>query len=791
MHLTFYKSKIVVIFLLPLLLAMITSCSVTKRTSVKNYPQNKPFVYDSKINLIGDIAKDEKNRLSYELINYWDDSLKVKKSQQFGFLYKIKSPPVFDSNNINRSVTLMNAYLNSQGYYYAVFTNSLHIDTVKDQLQAKIYMNIQIGKNIKIDSVSFTMGDSNLQKLTMDHISTAFLKKGKPYTKQIINSEFDRLVGIYRENGYFKFTREDIYALVDTTKTSLLQLTLDPFKQAEIIAEAARLRKINPTWDINVLKKNNDDSSRLAKFHIGNIYYYPETKLSDVTDSLPHQNGFIESSFEQFTMRYKKGLFKVRPLKEHTYLPKGSLYNETNYFKSINALSRIGAWQQVDAKPIISGKDSLDIYFFLIPAVKYSYNVDLEASLNTAVIGLGNLWGISTNFGFFNKNVWKSAVQSVTTFRTGVELNLFRGSTDNTLQTFLVNLGHTYIFPKMIQPFKGWRALEKLEDKKSLFSINASYVDRKDFYLQRSLITNWGYEWTKNKKVWFYKPINVEIYLIDTLEGLRKLFITNPFLKSSFNSGKVISQTLAVTKNYTDKNNPYKSHYLRLGFEEAGTLIGLLGNVKDKFYRFFKVEAEYRQLVKMNKSELAYRVLTGIGYNYGKDSIQDITLPIFKQFSAGGPNSMRAWGLRQLGLGSSTLSDSDTTSNSYRDRFGDMRFEANVEYRFPLTTLAGVKIASAMYADIGNIWNIKNNPIDRAGTFDFSKFGKDLAIDIGTGIRVDFSFFLIRLDLAYRVKDPARQYNNGWMQGFSWYENRPNGLKVPNFALQLGIGLPF
>ena len=791
MHLTFHKLNIVVIFVLSLLLAMFSSCSVTKRTSVKNYPKNKPFVYDSKINLIGDIDKDEKNRLSYELNNYWDDSLKVKKSQQFGFLYKIKNPQLFDSNNINRSVTLMNAYLNSMGYYYAVFTSASHIDTLKDQLQTRINMNILLGKNIKIDSVSYNMEDSNLQKLTLDHLSTALLKKGKPYTKQIINSEFDRLVGVFRENGYFKFTREDIYALVDTTKTALLQLSLDPFKQAEIIAEAARLRKINPTWDINVLKKYSTDSFKLAQFHIGKIYYYPETKLSDVTDSLPFQTGFSEETFDQYTLRYKKGLFNFRPLKEHTNLPKGSLYNETNYFKSINALGRIGSWQQVDAKPIIRGRDSLDIYFFLTPAAKYAYNVDLEASLNTANFGFGNLWGISTNVGFFNKNVWRSAVQSVTTFRTGVELNLFRGPTDNTLQTFLVNVGHTYIFPNMIQPFKGWKALDKLEDKKSLFSINASYVDRKDYYLQRSLISNWGYEWTKNKKIWFYKPINVEIYLIDTLEGLRQLFITNPFLKSSFNSGKVISQTLAVTKNYTDKNNPNKSHYLRLGFEEAGAIIGLLGNVKDKFYRFFKVEAEYRQLINMKKSALAYRFLTGIGYNYGKDPIQDITLPIFKQFSSGGPNSMRAWGLRQLGLGSSTISDADTTSNSYRDRFGDMRFEANVEYRFPLTTLAGVRIASALYADIGNIWNIKNNPIDPAGTFDFSKFGKDLAIAFGTGIRVDFSFFLIRLDLAYRVKDPARQYNNGWMQGFSWNENRLNGLKVPNYAFQLGIGLPF
>jgi hypothetical protein len=69
--------------------------------------------------------------------------------------------------------------------------------------------------------------------------------------------------------------------------------------------------------------------------------------------------------------------------------------------------------------------------------------------------------------------------------------------------------------------------------------------------------------------------------------------------------------------------------------------------------------------------------------------------------------------------------------------------------------------------------------------------GKDLAIAMGTGLRFDFTFFLIRLDAAYKVKDPARQYNNGWMNSFALKETRANGLQVDNFALQLGIGLPF
>ncbi len=777
-----------------MLLAIMSSCSVSNRTFVRNFPINKAFVYENKVTLKGDLTKDEKIRLTTELDNYWDDSLKVRKIQQFGIIYKIKNPPVFDSGNIARSINSMNAYLNSQGYYYASFTDSVRIDTVKDQVRAHIAMTIAAGKNISIDSVSYQMGDTTLQKITLAEQKNTLLKKGTPYTKGLISSELDRLVGLYRHNGYYRFTRDDIYAEADTTDPRLLQLTLDPFKQAQIIADAARVRRENPTWDITIFKRPTYDSSRLVQYHIGHIYYYPETKITDITDSVSKQTGFQEFNRRNLTMRYRKGMFTYRPLREHTYLKNADLYDENNYFKSINTLGQIGTWQQVDGRLEPRGQDSLDLYFYLVPAIKQNFTVDLEGSRNTADIGIGNLWGISTNFAYNNKNVWKSAIQSLATFRTGVELNLFTSSNDQLVQTFLLNLGHTYVFPKLVQPFTNWRALNRLDNKRTLFSINGSYVDRRDYYKLRSLVTSWGYEWRKGNHVWLYKPLNIELYSIDTLTGLRDLFKNNPFLRTSFNSGKVISQTLSLIKNYKSVNNPDKSHYVRLGIEEAGGLIGLLGKLSSSIYRYVKVEAEYRQSIKMQnrKTELAYRAYAGVGYNYGTDTLRDKTLPFFKQFSAGGPYSMRAWGLRQLGLGSSLQSEQiDTTGSNYHDRFGDMQLEANIEYRFPLATIAGVKLSSALFADIGNVWNVRKNNIDPSAQFAFKNLFKDIAIGVGSGVRIDFSYFLIRFDFAYKLKDPARQYNNGWADTFQWFENRSNGLKVSNVAFQLGIGLPF
>jgi outer membrane protein assembly factor BamA len=271
---------------------------------------------------------------------------------------------------------------------------------------------------------------------------------------------------------------------------------------------------------------------------------------------------------------------------------------------------------------------------------------------------------------------------------------------------------------------------------------------------------------------------------------LDSLLISNPFLQTSFNEGRVFGQTLTVFKTIVSPRNPNKSHFIRLGLEESGSLFALFNANASQIYRFIKTEGEYRQTIKYDKNSLAFRAFAGVGYNYGTDPRIGNTLPFFKQFFAGGPNSMRAWRLRQIGLGGSIQSDTISNSN-YRDRFGDMQLEFNLEYRFRLTSIGGFKIESAVFTDIGNIWSIKNIPGDPEARFSLKRLGQDLAVDVGAGLRFDFTYFLIRLDAAYKVKDPARPYNNGWMNSIAFTEKRPNGLTVENFALQLGIGLPF
>jgi len=61
-----------------------------------------------------------------------------------------------------------------------------------------------------------------------------------------------------------------------------------------------------------------------------------------------------------------------------------------------------------------------------------------------------------------------------------------------------------------------------------------------------------------------------------------------------------------------------------------------------------------------------------------------------KQFYIGGANSVRAFDARSLGPGSYKTPDS-LAANSFVDQAGDIKLEANIEYRFPIVSIIRVR----------------------------------------------------------------------------------------------------
>ena len=242
----------------------------------------------------------------------------------------------------------------------------------------------------------------------------------------------------------------------------------------------------------------------------------------------------------------------------------------------------------------------------------------------------------------------------------------------------------------------------------------------------------------------------------------------------------IVSQTLVYKILLTNRT---KQSAFKVGFEESGGLLGLIKSVDENngLYRYVRMDMDFRHFINYKKSSWAFRVYGGMGVPFGKESSgkTETSLPYVRSFFAGGPSSMRAWQVRRLGPGSNKYFD----TTGY-DRFGDIQLESNIEYRFNLGTVWGVKLKSAVFSDMGNVWfkEKQEDPKLAGSEFDISRLYKDIAVGAGTSIRLDFSYFLIRLDYAYRIKNPVySDINAGWF----------HDIRLLTGQLQLGINYPF
>ncbi|HEX4850151.1 MAG TPA: hypothetical protein VFV08_05050, partial [Puia sp.] len=192
-------------FVLIILLLSLFACRVPK-----NVQPNKPFVYRSSIKVISDLPNDEKQDLTIRLQNQLDDSLQARTTNIF-FYQKLSNPAVFDTMNVTRSTVFMYALLNSLGYYAPVIKDTVITKTVEfsnkpDQKRVTINFIVTPGKRLTYDSIGIDLQSPELQKLAIQAMDQSLLKKGSPYSKQVLSLELGRLVDTFRNNGYYRFS---------------------------------------------------------------------------------------------------------------------------------------------------------------------------------------------------------------------------------------------------------------------------------------------------------------------------------------------------------------------------------------------------------------------------------------------------------------------------------------------------------------------------------------------------------------------------------------------------------
>ncbi len=798
-----YRFPVAILFLV----GSISSCTV-----VKKYRPYKPFVFENKINIVGKSGIDEKSALKDRLLSQIEDSVKPK-VKYFLFLHrKIVGPAVFDSNYVKQSLVNMRNLIITNGYFRGkVSADWSEIDTVEhrgklDQYRLTVEYTVDPGKNFKIDTVSYAFIDSNLQRLAEQSQKKSELRKNMPYSQDKIDAELDRLIDYFRDNGYYKITRDVLFAQVDTVNITLIDPTADPFEQIRLQVEAQKKLQ-NPTINIAIRQKPSRDSSGTQPFHIGSVSILPE----ESPDQIFNIESFQKIVYNNYSIYYRYHLFDPAFLVNRVTLKPGNLYRLEDYNKTLTNFNRIEAWQSVNilSRQKDTTDPTVDFYIRMVPARKYFFSVDFEGSsfLNygqNLLYYTGNK-GLALNFQLKNRNLGKKAIQLENTLRTGIEFTNFKQ-----ILSSEISLSNRLVFPWLITPFK-IRNNSNLINPRTYINLDGAYIDRFNYYKINSFNAFMGYEWlSKNNTSWQIRFPNIEITrLYDINSGFEVLLRDYPLLRYSYNNGLIIGASTTYSKRLNSRN-PANANIIRIYGEWSGLLIGAVfsgltakNKPLDQLYRYAKTSVDFRHYVTRKKSSWVYRLFAGYGFAFDtKSTGANISLPFFKQFFAGGPNSMRGWQLRKLGPGSSIFYDTlrlrtvnpnpppATIEKKYDDRYADLQLEGNIEYRFDLFPLYGYWLRAALFTDMGNIWLRKatQNTSLKYGEFNVSRLYQDIALDGGTGLRLDFKFFLLRFDLAWRLKDPlyaSDSYNKS--QNAGWFIKQ--NMNSPTF--QFGIGYPF
>ena len=183
------------------------------------------------------------------------------------------------------------------------------------------------------------------------------------------------------------------------------------------------------------------------------------------------------------------------------------------------------------------------------------------------------------------------------------------------------------------------------------------------------------------------------------------------------------------------------------------------------FSQYIKTEFEYIKHFEIGRQKIiALRGFAGIAIPYGNSE----SIPFSRSYFAGGSNDNRAWKSYGLGPGS-VASINDFNEANFKLAF-------NAEFRFNL--VGGFN--GALFVDAGNIWNALDNVKDEKAKFDSFKSLADIAVGSGFGVRYDFNFFVVRLDLGFKTYNPA-ELEKKWFRDYNF----------GNSVLNIGINYPF
>jgi len=702
----------------------------------------------------------------------------------------VERPVLLDTAIVPRSIQNMKSYLFNQGYFYARIKDTF---TIKHK-KARVKYTITMGNNFLINKINYDVDDSGIIALLRATAGVSGLQKDKQFTYSLLEDERSRITSLIRDNGYFKFTQENLTFRIDTFDKTLFKDVESPFENAvNFMKEVKHNRK--QTIDIDVVIRRVDDSTAYKKYTIGSVTIYPDyANAADLKSTT-----MTEENIDSVQFKYHDEYVHPKVLYEHIYLSPGNLYSQADYSKTYTKLNELGIFQyvRINAQENRKNKGTIDYTVLLNKSRKHDFSINPEVSTGSTY-SLGSSIGLN----FRDKNFMHGANLLTIGVSGGIEYIYDAASANNFLNRYSLltkyyGLNASVDFPKFLAPIAS-----SLFDNSSLphtiIGGGENVLERVNYFTLVNTSANFSYSWHQTQTItWTLSPAFMNIIRLPyASDSFKDVLSTNEYLRNSYKQNFIEGENLSFTYDNVNKKHGVNYSYLKLGIEEAGALLGVvdtLGFALNHLYNFnfaqyTKFDFDARHYFTLPHSVVAMHFSGGVGLPYG----QSTTLPYIKQYFAGGPYSLRGWPIRTLGPGSYY---DPATANSINqiDRTGDVKLEFNTEYRFPITPLfaGAVKMNGAFFMDAGNIWLAKKDEANYpGGDFQLSTLGQDIAMDIGAGARFDIASFLtVRIDAGIPVKKPYVLTNDGWV--FSQIDFYNSTWRSQNIVGVFTIGYPF
>ncbi len=677
------------------------------------------------------------------------DSLGIKPS----FIQFLKSPnPTFNPVWLATNTAQIQRYYRENGFLKA------HIQSKIDTIGQLVNVTFAIDEGVasyftKQDSISVD------NPILAEHVAS-YLKENsviRPMGRlqlSLLKKEKEQLSHHLRNEGYYYFSPDAVGIRLNDVKDSTLQ-------------------RISLYYKIPEFKNHLGIANYDRLYRIG----LPEFSISD-----PYGNPAVHPPL--------KGLSKLINLKED------DLYSVDLFNQSLKNIYLTDQFKTVSIR-FDTTRTRLFPKIELFQNEKYNFSSELGGSVFRGIPG-----PFLTN-SFKVRRLFSSLDYFDFSTRIGYEAQSGFINTTDTRNNLELNVAASINFPTLYLPKTIISKLGSYYGAKTSVGVGFDFINRPEY--QRTNVNLFQrYTWQKSEYSFFTFSL-INLNLLNTIypetatsdafrSYLEELKNKGNNLYRSFNPSFVSSISFQyVYRDLLPSNELKNGKIFQIGLESGGTTLNLLPNHKFsfvtdvlnsgqdiQFYRFLRFNLDYRKykmLGRNQKSQIAFKLAGGVAYAYGDEN--GYQLPYEKNFFIGGPSSVRAWKPRRLGPGSYV------SPSNLVEQPGSILLESSLEYRFKLFPLFG-QMNGAFFVDAGNVWNMAQGNTDPSTQFHLSDFYNQIAVGTGFGLRWDFDFFLLRLDLATKVINPANPVNQKWVLPQTSFEGGQNPIEY-----NIGIGYPF